>query len=269
MSNATTPPIHENCVCEIQDGIWTLGSSNSGPCAICEQMAAMWNMGIRSGTEFDILTKISQSMHKFSTDFKGYQRAGFKGTLQQVLEDQRADVSIISTDQLDSYKTIFEPDGMDWSEYLGPIGAPVMNQHSSFKIGRCAWVKPYQAKGVRGFIAKTVYDDSTLGNMAYNAVKSGGINGKSIGFIPLETRKPSEAELKKYPDLEEVISRCVIMEYSTVVEPANPSAKVVAREAAPIVEAKMTDRQLQDLIMSKIDIDGIVRKVIRKAMGRV
>lgn len=258
------PPVHPNCVCEIVDGVWQLGQSASGPCPICEQMAALYNMGSRSA-DLDVMKKISKCLHAHADGYKGFQRALYRGTLQEIIEDQRADISIISSDTLDSHRTIFDPDGMDWSEFLGPIGGGVHVQHTGMKIGRCAWVKPYQMNGKRGFIAKTIYDNSIPGNMAYDALKSGGFQGKSIGFLPIETRAPSSAEKTKYPKLEEVISKCYIYEYSMVMEPSNPDAKVMVRDK-PVQEPEKPD--FESLILARIDVKQLVRQAINRAMGR-
>jgi hypothetical protein len=40
--SAVSPPLHQNCQCEIHDGIWCLGGN---PCDECRATADQWNEG--------------------------------------------------------------------------------------------------------------------------------------------------------------------------------------------------------------------------------
>lgn len=144
----------------------------------------------------------------------------------EVSADQRTDVSAITTRAMDRDREIVLPDGVELEDYRqNPI---VLFGHDHNRpCGKCLWIKATPD----GLTAKTRYPDRPskfagewLPDFVFSMVQADVLRGKSIGFLPLEMREPDEDELKAYPDCRNVISRCLLLEYSVVSVPSNPQA---------------------------------------------
>lgn len=246
------PPVHPNCVCSIENGKWNLGESKSGPCPICEMMAAQFNA---EGNLSKSLKKMITLLHKSheTTPWMGYKRTLVKSTLQELLPAEKADISIITTDSVDADGDMLKADGMDFSDFIA-IGSPVQYNHRSLQVGRAAWVKPYSKDGVTGWIAKTLYHSTDKGTEAYNLVKSGQLSGKSIGGDWLEAREPDAIE--KSLGAKRIITKSKVYEFSVCVLGANPDAKVIAKEKA--IVPKLTRDEIYKYLIANINIQDIV-----------
>lgn len=147
-----------------------------------------------------------------------------------VVVDQRTDVSAITTRVMDRDREIILPGGIELEDYRqNPI---VLFGHDQNRpVGKCLWIKAT----ADGLTAKTRYADRPtkyagewLPDFVFEMVRADVLRGKSIGFLPLEMREPTADELKSYPDCVNVISRCLLLEYSVVSVPSNPAALVEA-----------------------------------------
>jgi hypothetical protein len=122
------------------------------------------------------------------------------------------------------------PDGIALESYrLNPI---VLFGHNQEKpIGKALWIKPQDG----GLLAKTEYPERPskfegewLPDLVFSMVVENVLRGKSIGFLPLEIREPTEEEKEANPGLQQVIARSLLLEYSVVSVPSNPLALVEA-----------------------------------------
>lgn len=147
-----------------------------------------------------------------------------------VTVDQRTDVSAVTTRAMDRDREIIIPEGIELEDYRqNPI---VLFGHDQNRpCGKCLWIKATPD----GLTAKTRYPDRPskyagewLPDFVFSMVQADVLRGKSIGFLPLEMREPTADELKSYPDCVNVISRCLLLEYSVVSVPSNPAALVEA-----------------------------------------
>jgi hypothetical protein len=154
----------------------------------------------------------------------------------EVLAGERADVSWITTEEVDREREIVVAAGMDESHFrLNPI---VTLQHSYQlpPVGKSVWRKRARDGAVVGIKAKTRYPvkpqdwtDPWPADTAFALVKAGLMNGKSIGFLRLKSHAPTAQELRTQPELagvSRIIDRWLLLEYSCVFLPCNQAALV-------------------------------------------
>lgn len=148
--------------------------------------------------------------------------------LKETDPTERTDVSYITTAAVDRDREIVIPDGVDLSVY--DRNRVVLWQHDQGQpCGKCLWVKP----DTRGVLAKTFYparpdghEGDWLPEKVWGLIRTDILRGKSVGFLPLEYRDPTEDEVQK--GAERVFTRCLLLEYSCVAIPACPEALVTA-----------------------------------------
>ncbi len=150
---------------------------------------------------------------------------------------ERADVSWISTEAVDRARDVVLARGLDDSHYqLNPI---VTLQHCYWlpAVGKSLWRKKVKDGERRGVKAKTVYpprpdgfaDQEWPPDSAFELVKAGLLNGKSIGFLPLSTREPSpkEREQEGWGSVGLIIEEWLLLEYACVMIPCQQEAVTV------------------------------------------
>ena len=146
---------------------------------------------------------------------------------------ERADVSLITTDAIDRDREVVYPGGIDTAQFEA-AGMPVTfaHQYDQLPVGRAAWLQRRSS----GWLAKSLYharpenwQGDWFPDAVWHLVQSGSLRGKSIGFIPLEYRKPNAAEVKARPELADVrgvIPRSLLLEYAVAPIQSNPDALV-------------------------------------------
>lgn len=152
----------------------------------------------------------------------------------EVMDGERADVSWISTEDLDHDGEVVLTKGLDDSHFaLNPV---VTLQHCYHRppIGRSLWRKKAKDGDRRGVKAKTVYPTRPESwpatqdwepDAAFGLVQSGLMIGKSIGFVALDAGPPTAEEAKQYgPTLHRVIRKWLLLEYACTWMPVNPAA---------------------------------------------
>jgi len=146
----------------------------------------------------------------------------------EVEEAERSVVGVINTSAKDRDREIVDPDGAVLTDYQRNRVVLYAHDYHGLPVGRNMWIK--NKPGV-GLIAKTEFaprpDDLPesqpwLADQVYHLMKSGFLNGFSIGFIPLEERALNEAETKG--GVERAWSKWLMLEYSIVAVPSNPEA---------------------------------------------
>src|SRR6185369_12025561 len=133
---------------------------------------------------------------------------------------ERADVSWISTEAVDRHGEIVRAAGCDASHFLANPLVALNHCYEAPPVGRCQWLRPHEAtplaasQGLRkGLIGKTLYPPapetwpagkSWEPDECLALIQAGLLNAKSIGFIPLSRRTPTEKEIESDPKLEKV-----------------------------------------------------------------
>ena len=121
----------------------------------------------------------------------------------ELLTGERADVSWISEESIDRQSDVVLAAGMDDSNFkLNPL---VTMQHAYWlpPVGRSLWRKRVRDGPLVGIKAKTQYpqrpgtwpaDSEWPPDTAFTLVQSGLLCGKSVGFLPLKARRPTDEE---------------------------------------------------------------------------
>jgi hypothetical protein len=157
----------------------------------------------------------------------------------ELLDGERADVSWISTEEIDRDREIVVSRGMNDAHFkLNPL---VTLQHAYWRppVGRSLWRKRVKDGPLVGIKAKTHFpprpadwvEECWDPDTAFSLIKAGLLQGKSIGFIVLKSHAPSSHEIAARPELADVcriIDEWLLLEYACVFLPSNQSALVEA-----------------------------------------
>ena len=182
-----------------------------------------------------------------------------------LLQGERADISTISNETVDADKEVVSAKGLDFTAYRKNPAVYWDHDYSQPPVGRCAWVK---AQGEQ-WKAKTIYPSRVEGQQGeffpdtvWALVSQGVVNGKSIGFVGLEARAPTQQEIDLRPELakaKRIITKSRVFEYSVCYNPANQDclveltsiAKSLACDESTLADLlKLTPDQLQATIKS-------------------
>lgn len=151
-------------------------------------------------------------------------------TETELAPDLRTDISTVTTSQMDRDQEIVIAEGINLDEFrINPI---VLYEHNyALPTGKCLWIKPIP----NGLSAKTQYPERPQGfvgdwlpDFVYGMIAADVLKGKSIGFLPVEYRDPTDDERAAYPQVESVITNSLLVEYSCVAVPCNAAALVEA-----------------------------------------
>jgi hypothetical protein len=169
----------------------------------------------------------------------------------ELLDGERADVSWISTEEIDRDREIVVARGMNDEQFkLNPI-VTLQHCYGQPPVGRSLWRKRVKDGALAGIKAKTQYParpPSWEGNWqpdtVFALIQNGLMQGKSIGFLRLKSHCPSSQEIAARPELAEVsriIDEWLLLEYACVFLPANQSALVEAVSKGLALPAEMAD----------------------------
>jgi hypothetical protein len=168
----------------------------------------------------------------------------------EVMDGERADVSWITTEEIDREGEIVVARGMNDSHFkLNPI---VTMNHAYWlaPVGRSLWRKRAKDGPLVGIKAKTLYpkrpDGWTGGEWMPDSVlaliQAGMLQGKSVSFIRLKSHAPSSHEVAANPELAQVgriIDEWLLLEYACTFLPMNQSALVEAVSKSGVTEAAL------------------------------
>ncbi len=150
----------------------------------------------------------------------------FIGEIKQVDEKERTDVSIISSVSVDRDNEVILPEGCILDNFKKNPVVQYAHRYDLFPVGKALWIKIQDDK----IVAKTKYANTEFANDVFNLRKEGFLNGFSVGFIPIEDtmdKKEIEEVKRKYKiegDVQRVIKKWELLEYSICNVPANPDA---------------------------------------------
>jgi hypothetical protein len=156
----------------------------------------------------------------------------------ELLPGERADISWISTEDIDRDNEIVIAKGMDDSHFkLNPI-VTLQHCYALPPVGRSVWRKKASDGQLKGIKAKTQYPKRPSDwpgtwppDAAFELIRSGLLVGKSIGFLPTKSHAPSDDEIKQNPALtscRRIIDQWLLLEYACVYLPCQQNAVVEA-----------------------------------------
>jgi hypothetical protein len=183
----------------------------------------------------------------------------------ELLPGERADVSWISTEDIDRDNEIVVAKGMDDSHFkLNPI-VTLQHCYDLPPVGRSLWRKRTSDGQLRGIKAKTQYPRRPQDwpaasdwppDITFNLIQNGLLLGKSIGFLSTKTHAPTEDEVKKNPalvDCRRIIDEWLLLEYACVYIPCQQNA---------VVEAVSKGLKIPDQLL---DLFGIPKEIVKPA----
>lgn len=155
----------------------------------------------------------------------------------EIGDDERADISILSTDAIDRDFEVVMPGGLDLKQFkLNPV-VTFAHKYDMLPVGSAkspGWVR--FDKSLNALKAKTIYAEKPDGwegpwlpDAVFSMVKAGILPGKSVGFIPIEVSPPTPEEIKKRPELADVRwihRKGILLEYAVAPVQSNPQALV-------------------------------------------
>jgi hypothetical protein len=219
---------------------------------------------------------------------------------------ERSDVSWVSTECVDRTGEVVRAQGMDDAQFqLNPV-VTLGHNYDLPPVGRSLWRRRVRdgapPAGTVGVKAKTHYPPRPAGwpagepwlpDNVFALVQAGLLQGKSIGFLPLEAHvpDPAEAEANGWGDgVRLVIDRWLLLEYACVTLPANQEALVEAvskgdlelpaslrtalavPEPAPRVVPFTPLEEVERAVRraaGRVDVAALVRQALERARGRV
>lgn len=144
------------------------------------------------------------------------------------LPGENADISVVSSEEVDREGELIYADSLDWSEFQKN---PVVAFNHNYKIppvGKSLW----QKKVNKSWKAKTQYsrrpkthpaDKEWFPESIFHLIKEQMLPGKSIGAL-CKRREPTVEEKTTYPGVRKVVEKAFIFEYSVVPIGMNKSA---------------------------------------------
>lgn len=162
----------------------------------------------------------------------------YEATIEDVSKTDRSIVAKINTGDVDRYRTVISPEGIDLTAYrknpcvLWEHGKDP--QRGSLPIGRNQWIKP--GGGNNGtLVAKTLFGKDDYSQALFDMYQDGTLRGWSVNILPDNKRcsPPTKEEIRARPELSEcnMIYRCgELAEYSGVAVPGNAETLSILAE---------------------------------------
>ena len=162
----------------------------------------------------------------------------YEATIEDVSKTDRSIVAKINTGDVDRYRTVIEPNGIDLTAYrknpcvLWEHGKDP--QRGSLPIGRNQWIKS-GGSGNGMLIAKTLFGKDEYSQSLFDMYEDGTLRGWSVNILPDNKRcsPPTKEEMRARPEL----SECTMMyrfgelaEYSGVAVPGNAETLSILAE---------------------------------------
>jgi len=190
---------------------------------------------------------------------EGYGRRAAVAAAQDYAEDERADISFVTTDSVDRDNEVLLPGGANWKQWSKNPRVTFAHRYDELPVGSGLWVRKHQVKDLSGWLAKTRYvtkpedwGGTWFPDAVWHYVKSGDLPGKSVGFIPTEMSEPSEKEIAARPALAGVrgiIRKYLVLEYAVAPIPSNPDALVEST-----AKAKSLGMDVPDMLFEEIGL---------------
>ncbi|MCC6580065.1 MAG: HK97 family phage prohead protease [Phycisphaeraceae bacterium] len=207
------------------------------------------------------------------------------------LPGERSVIAAISTSEVDRDGDVLIPQGCDAADFLR---SPTVfyNHDYSLPVGKCVAIRRLDER----LEAKTQFAQKPeghpgpwLADVVLSLCQQGVINGFSVGFVPVESRKPSRHDRERFgPRVRHVHSKWKLLEYSVAPLPSNQDALVqavskgiVSKDDATslwpgLVFSEELPRASKRLVMvmpsmprSPVDVEGVVRRVVLRSSGRL
>jgi hypothetical protein len=228
--------------------------------------------------------KTQDLIAQYAKEGKAFRRSALPITTE-VDPDSRTAVHKITSATLDREFELVYPDAFIFDQYnVNPV--VLFNHEQDRPVGKSLWIK---AVGDT-LVMKTKYPrrpDSLHPSESFEPDRVFALiscdppvlAGASVGYIPLEMRPPTPEECEKYPGVERVTTKALLLEVSMVSVPCNPEAVLqsVTKGLIPmkvighVKKRKPIPKKLgmSYVAVDLIDHEAIARRVADKYLGRI
>jgi len=179
----------------------------------------------------------------------------------------RSVISVISCNSIDEEGEVILPRGVQIQRFQK---SPVVfwNHNYEDPIATCEYIKVTDDN----LIASTYFPerpDNHVGewrpDTVLSMVASGLCQGVSIGFSYIETREPTSKDRKQFPttgnELQRVVSKSRLLEYSFAPLPMNEDALVVAVQRGFVnQDGSLNERAIKSC---RLELDGVAQRSVR------
>lgn len=151
----------------------------------------------------------------------------------EINEEERSVIAIISTDSVDRDSEVLVPKGMDAENFRKNPVVPWSHNAGMPPIGKALWVK----RGVKRITAKVKFATTERAEEVWQLFKGGFLNAFSVGFRPLDGRRPTPDDIKANTALADarfMFTKWELLEFSPVTVPANAEALALAIKSKSI-----------------------------------
>ena len=162
--------------------------------------------------------------------------AGAKVVMEHPELEPRTEVAFVGTDSVDRDREVMLPKGGVFDQWRKNPVVTWAHQYDVLPLGKGKWIKRAKKADVSGILAKSEYiskpedwQGDWFADAVLHYVTEGFMPGRSVGFIPMEVRPPSEKEIKERPELagvNRVIAKWLLLEYAVCPVQSNPDALV-------------------------------------------
>lgn len=161
-----------------------------------------------------------------------YRKASLVPEAVELVNGERADISLVSTESVDREGDVVLAKGIGLDMFQANPVVTFAHAYDQLPVGKAQWVKKVSG----GLRAKTVYatkPDAWSGDWfpdaVFSLVQQGILKGKSIGFLPLRLRAPTEQEVRQRPEWKNargIVEESLLLEYAIAPVPVNQDALV-------------------------------------------
>lgn len=208
-----------------------------------------------------------------------------------VSDNERAVLAHISTATVDRDGEVLLSQGCDATEFF-KSPTVFFNHDYTQPLGKCVAITRHRDK----LEAKTIFatrpadhQGSWFPDTVLALFQQGIIKGFSVGFVPIEGRRPTKLDRETYgPSARYIYTKWKLLEYSVAPMPANPQAMALA-----VSKGKVSANQIHDVFPTltlpspalvkrkhvlivpgiqrapRVDVETLVLQAIRKAHGQL
>ncbi len=158
----------------------------------------------------------------------------FSSEIKSIDEKEMELTAFISTNAVDRYKEVVDPEGMDAKNFKKNPVVLWAHDYSTPPIGKALWVK----KEGNGIVSKVKFANTKMGQEIFQLYRDGFMKTFSIGFVPIETEE-GDRDNPKSP--RRTYKKWELLEYSAVPVPANPEALALCVQRGLIKDEDVAD----------------------------
>ena len=163
----------------------------------------------------------------------------FDSEVRGVDEKEGTITAYISTNTVDRYREVLDPEGMDATNFKKNPVVLWAHNYDLPPIGKALWTK----RDGDGVISKVKFADTDFAQEIFSLYKGGFLKAFSVGFIPKETENAKDEDYNNPKKPRRTYKSWELLEYSAVPVPANPDAVSLA-----IQRGVLKTKSIQELL---------------------